>query len=172
MSRMLAAVLPLLVVALTGCGSNSTAILAAPEQLTLYSINGERPPELEEPPKDVETFHSYPVLGKVEVTDPARRQEIIRALREGLAPKDTPMARCFFPRHGVRAVEKDRTVDYIICFECSRIQIHENGQLKTIPTTGSPRAVLNRSLKEAGIPLTPGAEGERRSEPTPEGASR
>lgn len=124
--------------------------------LTLYSIDGRfDDPKLQ--PKTAEDFHEVPVLGKVEVTDPAARQELFTALIEGMTHSDGSMLHCFRPRHGIRTVEDGTTVDYVICFECLQIEIHREGARKSKATTREPQSVFNARLQEAGIPLAPGA---------------
>jgi len=131
-----------------GCGQES-----APEQLTLYSIDGVRDPR--NMPKAEEQFHGYPVLGKIEVTDAKVRQEIMAAIKDGMARSDGALPKCFWPRHAIRAFEKGKKIDYVICFECLQLQIHANGTPQTEPTTREPQSVLNKHLKAAGIPIAP-----------------
>jgi len=142
-------------VAFAGCGGGSVLNLDAPEQLTLYSIDGRDFKQGEEP-KTEEKFHGYPVLGKVEITDVDRRKEIVAALKKGMARSDGKMAKCFWPRHAIRAVEKGRTIDCVICFECYQLEVHEGNSKSVKPTTREPQEVFNRHLKQAGVPLAPG----------------
>jgi hypothetical protein len=145
--------------ALTGCGSDPVADLEAPEQLILYSIDG-RDFEPGQAPKADEKFHGYPVLGKVEITDAAKRKEIAGALKDGLARSDGKRAKCFWPRHAIRAVTKGRTIDYVICFQCLQLEAHDGDSKSVKPVTREPQSVFNKHLKEAGIPLAPGMAGE------------
>ena len=147
--------------ALSGCGRNPVAGLKQPEQLTLYSIDG-RDFEPGQEPKADEKFHGYPVLGKIEVTDAAKRQEIVEALQDGLAQSDGTMAKCFWPRHAIRAVENGRTLDYVICFECLQLEAYVDGSKSVKPVTREPQSVFNKHLKEASIPLAPGMVGEHK----------
>jgi hypothetical protein len=141
--------------AFAGCGGGSVASLDVPDKLTLYSIDG-RDFEPGKEPKVEEKFHGYPVLGKVEVKDPERRKEIIAALKDGMARSDGRMAKCFWPRHAIQAVEKGRTIDCVICFECRQLEIHEGSSKSVKPITREPQNVLNRHLKQDGVPLAPG----------------
>jgi hypothetical protein len=142
---------------IAGCRGDPVASLDMPEQLILYSIDGRdfRPGQ---EPKSEEKFHGYTALGKIEVTDEIKRSEIIVALKEGMARSDGMTAKCFWPRHAIRAVEKGRTIDYVICFECLQLEVHEGQSKSLIPVRWEPQAVFNRHLKEAGIPLAPGSE--------------
>jgi hypothetical protein len=142
-------------VALVGCGRDPAPGLGSPDKLALYSIDG-RDFEPGRGPKAAEEFHGYPVLGKVEVTDPADRSEVAAALRDGLARSDGEMAACFWPRHAIRVVEHGRATDYVICFECHQLAVYEGGTRSVRPVTRDPQTTLNRVLVAAGVPLAPG----------------
>jgi hypothetical protein len=117
-----------------GCGCNWVGGQGTPEQLTLYSIDGRRL----QPGQEVqanEKFHGYPVLGKIEIADADKRKEVFAALKEGLARSNGTMAKCFWPRHGIPAVEKGRTIDYVICFECLQLEAHEGDSKRVMPVT-------------------------------------
>jgi hypothetical protein len=129
-------------------------LVTQPEQLTLYSIDG-REFEPGEAPKTEETFHGYPVLGKIVVTDPAKRAELMTALKKGLADGPEDVADCFWPRHAIQTVDKGRTVDYIICFECLQMEIHGKQVERAIATTIEPERLFNRHLRAASIPIAP-----------------
>src|SRR2546425_5725912 len=62
--------------------------LDAPDQLILYSIDGRDFDPPESRPMADETFHGYPVLGKVEIIDPDKRKELMTAVKEGIARGD------------------------------------------------------------------------------------
>jgi len=149
----------MLVIGFLGCGERNIerAIenFDVPDKLTLYSID-DRDPEPVKEPKSDEKFHGYSVLGKIEVTDPNKRKEIISALKEGMAKSDGSMAKCFWPRPAIRVVEKGQTIDYVVCFECLQLHVHEGKESKTKPITHDPQRVFNRHLKQAGVPLAPG----------------
>jgi hypothetical protein len=141
-----------------GCGHDSTSDLIAPEHLTLYSIDG-REFEPGKEPSTEEKFHGYPVLGKLEVQDESNRQKIVAALKEGFARSDGKELKCFWPRHGIRVVEKGRTIDFVICFHCYEACIYEGSSRRFRAVTRDPQPLLNACLKEAGIPLTPENDG-------------
>jgi hypothetical protein len=73
------------------------------------------------------------------------------------------MAKCFWPRHAVRVVDKGQTVDYVICFQCDQLRVHEGSSTRVKPITSEPQPVFNKHLKEAGIPLALGVTGEDNS---------
>lgn len=124
-----------------------------PEKLTLYSIY--RHP-IEQPVKGPDGFHSYRILGKIEVSTPAARKEIFDALHDGIDQSDGTQIQCFEPRHGIRTVEAGRKVDYVICYTCRNMYIYRDdkrAKLKT--TTRGPRSVFDKHLNAAKIPLAP-----------------
>lgn len=139
---------------LAGCRPGSIDDLNAPEALTLYSINGGEAP-VEQKDNSAENFHGSPVLGKTEITDAATRREIIAAIKKGMADSDGTMAKCFWPRHAIRAMENGKTTDYVICFQCLQLAIHEADDVRIEPITTSPKATLNQQLQSAGVRLAP-----------------
>ena len=149
----------LAVVFLIGCESGSVQNLTTPDSLTLYSIDGRDFVPGTEPKAD-EEFHGYPVLGKIDVKDPKSRREIIAAVKKGIADSDGMMAKCFWPRHAIRATENGKTIEYVICFECNQLQIYTDGTDELEPTTREPQVVLNKHLQDAKIPLAPGMVGD------------
>jgi len=150
----------ILLPAIIGCGGNPLDSVAEPEQLTLFSIDGRNadggPHERGHGvPPPVGMFHDYPVLGSVEITDPGERQQIIAALKDGIA-RGGVTAACFLPRHGLRAVEKGKVVEYVICFECGQFHAFQDGQNAPGGNINSDiKKFLNQPLQNAGIPIAP-----------------
>jgi hypothetical protein len=158
MGRVILGVAGLLVV--IGCASKPAAGLHAPEKLTLYSLDG-RYLEANRQPAGAEIFHGCPVLGKVEITDTEQREQLLAALNEGITQGTREdMAKCFVPRHGLRVVENGITVDYLLCFECSRFE-EFLGPIKRRhePFTSKKRPAFDKPLLAAGIPIAPEGAG-------------
>jgi hypothetical protein len=129
--------------------------LKTSQQFTLYSL---------EPKTEVigkiapgeETFHRNKVLGKILITDPEVKAELVNALYRGIAESDGSASACFNPRHGIRAVKGWRTIDLEICFECSQVHFWENDKginSATIAHTNNPQKVFDQVLKSGKIPL-------------------
>lgn len=141
-----------------GCSKNPAGV-TAPDELTLYSIDGRD----EGDGRGVgvkatgETFQGYPVLGKFEVKDAVRRRELATALADAIERgKDRPMAKCFWPRHGFRLVRGGQVTEYVVCFECSivqRILAGTKGSYEPIDVTTQP--TFDKPLLDAGIPIAP-----------------
>lgn len=61
-------------------------------------------------------FHGYKVLSNKKVSAEADKQKLTETLLPSIG--EGMMARCFFPRHGLRATFNNNTVELLICFEC------------------------------------------------------
>ena len=146
-----------LLVAVIGCGGGEPAgRVEVPDKLTLYSIDGRNHGSSLPPgPAAGETFHGDPVLGKVVIEDAKRREALIAALNRGLAASDGTMAKCFWPRHGLRAERNGTTVDYVICFECLQVATHRGESVVTVAIDKSPLPAFNDEIKRALLPLAP-----------------
>jgi hypothetical protein len=62
------------------------------------------------------------------------------------------------PRHAIHATTyADKTVDVLICFQCSRVEFYLDGQMQNpdLPTSGSPEPILDKILTDANVPLAP-----------------
>jgi hypothetical protein len=154
--RLTIAAILVFVVSLSGCGKKADV----PDQMTLYSIDpGRLKPE--DKNASVEKFYRWKVLGKLEISDAAERAEIFSAVKNGIT-EGGMRASCFDPRHGLRVVMNNQTTDYVICFACSVVAIHQSDPKsqtgktsKTVTTSSSPQPTLNKYLKQANIPLAP-----------------
>ena len=63
--------------------------------------------------------------------------------------------KCFNPRHGIRATHDGKTVELVICFECSSFDIYSGSEgsvekTKHLLVGKSPEATFNKVLKDAG----------------------
>lgn len=131
---------------------------AAPQAMTLYSINGnEKLHEGDAAPSEgtetAEAFHDYPILGKLQIGTPEQRMHLMNQLTDAIKKSDGTMAKCFWPRHGIRVVDNEKTVDYLICFECLQFHVYEDGKDERKAITRDPQEPWNRLLTAAGITL-------------------
>ena len=107
---------------------------------------------------DPKGFHGWPVLGEALIGD-ADRKLFIEAVITGIVPPGPEVTVCeITPRHGIRASSKMGTVDFVICFECSEVQIlySQGGQEYLVPNS-ILKAALSRATTKAGIPVLPSA---------------
>jgi hypothetical protein len=128
------------------------AVLDKAESVEIYSLEPDK-----EKDATKESFRGWKVLGKTAVKDDAKKQ-LVEALTKGLAEKPAG-ARCFIPRHGVRAIDpaNNTPVDLVICFECSWVHVYVDKAQKAEPvvTVGKgPGAAFDKVLKDAGVKLT------------------
>jgi hypothetical protein len=101
-------------------------------------------------------FHGWKVLGKTVVKDPQVRKQVLESLYEGISKSDGVGAKCFEPRHGIRASVEGKTVDLVICFECSWVYVFFDKEEKrqgVAVTTDKPQPTWDKVLKDAGVAL-------------------
>jgi hypothetical protein len=117
------------------------------DRFILYSIDSFRRPDLKT------TFHEYPIVGQVEIKDSKLRRDLIAHLYDGMAGFALA-AGCFNPHHAIRAIKGNRTVDLVICFSCSGVDIYY-GKLKGHTNVAAiPRKFYDSVLTDAGVPLS------------------
>ena len=131
--------------------AEAKAVLDKAEQFELLSLD----PAVEGV-KGKEGFHGWKILGKTAVKDATIRKQIVTALDKGIAESDGNGAKCFDPRHGIRAQRDGKTVDLVICFECGWVYVFHGDKEErqgVAVTTGKPQAVFDKVLKDADVPL-------------------
>jgi hypothetical protein len=126
------------------------------ERVTLFSVDwhgyDDRAPATDD------ALYGCHILGKVEITDPEQRRELIAALREGIATPDVVQAKCFYPRHVLRVEQGGRTADYVICFQCGNYRLYLDGSTRhnLTPSMGRQvRPVFDKPLNDAKVPIAP-----------------
>lgn len=133
----------------------SRVIPRDPDELILYSIDGHMSGE-RVVAKGQELLYGTPVLGRVEITDRARRREIIAAVNGDIRSGHPMQTKCFYPRHVLRVVKKGKTMDVVICFECHNYELYQDGRSTPggTPSIGeNSKQLLNKILTEAGVPI-------------------
>jgi hypothetical protein len=127
-------------------------VLTMADKLELLSLD---PKQDNYRPGDPSTFHGWPILGRLEVKDPANRQKIVEAIIRGIEERGHPI-KCFEPRHGVHAIRGDETQDLVICFHCCQVEIYPStARTKFLDSSVSPEPVLSGFIRTAGIPIAP-----------------
>jgi hypothetical protein len=104
-------------------------------------------------PKD--GFRGWNVYGKTELKTAESRKKVL-----GVAQAARPGhgAKCFDPRHAIRATTDGKSVDLLICFECHWVYVFPGEGGETVRLTiGDHQAVLDQILKDADVPLAPPA---------------
>jgi hypothetical protein len=126
-------------------------VLVHADTLELLSLDPGRPGRPAAMP--LNAFHGWTVLGRTTIQDATQRKAVVGALDRGVA-EGAFAARCFDPRHGVRAMRGKTVVELVICFECRQIEAFVDGkEAGSALTSPSPKAPLDRALREAKIPL-------------------
>lgn len=96
--------------------------LRSGEQFMLISIQPVHLQKLNPDP-----FHDFKVLGQVTITDAGERDALIEGVFSNFAPPGHD-AGCHYPRHALRAVKGNRTMELTICFSCNNVHFRENGR--------------------------------------------
>ncbi|HEY3898342.1 MAG TPA: hypothetical protein VGM54_07000 [Chthoniobacter sp.] len=123
--------------------------LREPKQMVLYSIHPEEPADFV---KGASVFHGYRILGEVPVTAVPEQGRVVDAVRHAVLTALDP-AVCFNPRHGIRVTDGQHSCDFVICFECGRMDYYlDNTDLGSVPIGGSAES-LNAVLRKAQVPL-------------------
>ena len=140
--------------AVTGCGQGDsseaafTAMITA-EQYELLSLDPHSP---EMPP--VDEFHGWKVLGRTSIDDAATRKKLTDALRAVASEGDIVPAACFWPRHGIRLTTAGIVTDFVICFQCSQVEVFEDGKKSVgFLTSDTPQSTFDEVLQAKGVPL-------------------
>jgi hypothetical protein len=97
-------------------------------------------------------FHEYKVLAKTTVTDADARQAVAEAVANGVT-EGGAIAKCFEPRHGLRVACKGTTYDFVICYQCSQIELYTGADdPDVVATSDASRAALDKVLENADAP--------------------
>ena len=118
-------------------------------QMVLYAIH---PEESADFLKGATVFHGYRVLGEVPITALPEQQRVVDAVRHAVLSA-FDHAVCFNPRHGIRVTDGQHSCDFVICFECGRMDYYlDNTNVGSAPIGGSAES-LNAILREAHVSL-------------------
>lgn len=74
-------------------------------------------------------FHSYKIIGQVDLTGTDRGEELTAYLEEEASLPQGLIAGCFEPRHALRVVRDGQASDYLICFACKQFDWYEGNDL-------------------------------------------
>jgi hypothetical protein len=125
--------------------------LRTSDQVVLVSID----PRARLLPSDPKPPTGYQELGRLPLRDPVVRAQVSDALVNAIAAGGQP-AKCFVPRHLIEATKNGKAVLFVICFQCSWIQVvHEQKEQQTLTISRDAEPLFNQLLTNAGIPLAP-----------------
>jgi hypothetical protein len=129
--------------------------LEGAEQMTLFSIDPGRFPTT--PPGTVR-FHANIILGETVISNATQRRQISHELQRAVSASDGDIAMCFEPRHGLRVARAGKTYDFLICYQCKRVDTFVGEEsIESTGLAGNPQ-FFNAILRAANIPLAPTPE--------------
>lgn len=96
-------------------------LLSKAEGMDLYRLN---PRKLGEDAKDKKAFHGYEILATVTL-DKDQRREAGAYFGKTLHWNILRQAVCFDPNHGLRVTVGKKTLDFVICYSCDRMDVYE-----------------------------------------------
>jgi hypothetical protein len=118
--------------------------LRKPQQMVLYAIH---PEEAADYVKGTAVFHGYRILGEVPVTAESEQEQVVAAVRHAVL-SGSDQAACFNPRHGIRVTDGQHTCDFVICFECRRMDYYFDNIAVGSATIGGSAESLDAILRE------------------------
>lgn len=120
------------------------------QRLTLFSLD----PSPVEGEKSKETFRGYTVLGKVLIAGSGLQADVKKSLYRAINV-GWVQAACFNPRHGLRAEMNGKSVDLVICFECSSLLVYAGEEEGGAAISSiSAERLYNRILRDAGVVIS------------------
>ena len=141
-----------------GCGGGQrlpadvTGILEKADEIELYSLNPDKRTK-----KATGGLRGWIVLGQTTLSGDEKKA-ILEALHKGIADSDGSVAACFNPRHGIKATHDGKTVELVICYECSSISGWNDGTRFSVLTADGPAKEFNRVLEAKGVALPKASE--------------
>lgn len=124
------------------------------DELEVYSLGGET--------TEKDGWHGAKVLGQTTVKGETGQKALAAALKKAVEEGDRG-ARCFIPRHGIRATHAGKTYDLLICFECGWLYVYTDTSDKptVLMISEGPQKALNKILTDARVPLAKPEKGEK-----------
>ena len=130
---------------------NSRTVLDNATAITLYSLDGSIDRHLS-PTSLPGEFHGYQILGKT-VLSGVEKERVVSGFYDGLADKTAFRAACFCPHHGLRVMQREQSVDMVVCFTCTTVMTYSNGTQGSSPIGKAPEMHFNQLLTAAGAPF-------------------
>src|SRR5262249_15617824 len=107
------------------------------ERIEVFRLN---PKPLPDEAKDAKrAFHGYAMLAEGQAETAEHRKEIASFLGKTLHWNEFRKAACFNPRHGVRVVSGRQAVDFLLCFECYRVDVFDGEKLRSSFALSRPK---------------------------------
>jgi hypothetical protein len=103
--------------------------------------------------KGFERLRDWVVLGQTDLLDSSDRAAAATAITEAVKNWKGGAAMCFNPRHALRVTTKNHVYDFIVCFECSQMQVYDGRKRVAYLFVSGTQEVFDRILTTAKIPL-------------------
>jgi len=115
-------------------------------------------PSQMQPESDREVFHGHAVLGRAQLDDLAKCEQLVRLVLKGIRDSDGTAAWCFDPRHGLRLQSDSGELDILICYECMQIVAYESVPdagftQSTTLTSSKVEPAVTKLFNEAGLTI-------------------
>jgi hypothetical protein len=111
------------------------------------------------PPLGPKRISGYGTFGSTVIEDAPMRKRVLREFREALADPSAGWATCFHPRRALRITSDSDyyDTDILVCFQCDKLRARYQGVTIEKRMSEKPRLLFNRLLRDAAVPLAPGA---------------
>jgi len=127
--------------------------LRAPDRVVLYSLEPTAPPSA-----PGARLNHFVIIGQKEI-DKSQYTRVSYSILEQI-PRwrfSIKTSSCLNSRQAVEIDSGEQKFDFLICYECRKIVVYENGKdLAGLEVSGEP-STLNRILAENGVPLSKSA---------------
>jgi hypothetical protein len=114
-----------------------TKWLQKAERLEVFRLNPKR--LAEDSTAATPSFHRHEILTKGPVETAEQRKEVVSFVAKTLHWNHQRAALCFNPRHGLRISAEEQTLDFLICFECWRVEVFEGDNLRATIALSQPK---------------------------------
>ncbi len=129
--------------------ASAKAVVDQATQVILYSL------EPSEKEGKGDTLRGWKVLGKTALEDVKSRTKLLAEFAKAIAAPHEGGAKCFEPRHALRAVHDGKSAELIICFECRWVSVYVDGKfIEQIEISDMAQPFFDQVLRAAKVPLS------------------
>jgi hypothetical protein len=128
-----------------------SAELEGSERMQIYALHPYPHDDEGKPHASSDDFHGYRVLGQAAIADAREREGLAALLERAASESPGHVAKCFNPRHGLRAEKAGATVDFVICFECLQMKVMRGGNERGVAIGRDPESGFDAALTRHGL---------------------
>jgi len=81
------------------------------------------------------------------------RRQVVQQLEKDVLNWDGNYVMCFNPRHAIRARSGSIDYDFLLCYECERVELYSGNELLSTLGIGGYSNYFDGLLKAANIPI-------------------